>query len=205
MIPTTIVGAEAVLDPDTWHGRPVMRKRRVRKGYRDPALDERIRRERLRTEALVLAEARRAGVRVPIVYDVDTNEVSLVMERIAGPTLRELLATTPQKAGPVLVEWGRMIGRLHTAGLVHGDLTTSNVLVDERGPVLIDFGLSQRSPDVEDQGVDLVLVQRTLESSHPRDAVAWFDAVVLGYAETNPASDPVLRRMREIRGRARYA
>jgi TP53 regulating kinase-like protein len=182
----------------------VVTKTRLAKRYRVPALDDRIRRERLRTEAALLSAARRAGVPVPLVLDVDTANHLLVLQRIAGPTLRQALAESPDRAADLLTTWGGWIGRLHEAGIVHGDLTTSNAIVGGDGIVLIDFGLAARSNDVEDRGVDLVLVQRTLESTHPSEAEAWFARVAAGYTDAVADGQHALDRMREIRGRARY-
>lgn len=198
------VGAEAEVESASWLARNVIAKRRVAKTYRDRRLDDRIRRERTRAEAALLAAARRAGVPVPLVYDVDATDHVLRMERVRGPTLRQALEERPEEAAKWLADWGRQVGRLHAAGLVHGDLTSSNAIVAADRLVLIDFGLSHRSQDVEDHGVDLVLVERTLQSTHPTTSATWFGRFLQGYAETNPAAEQVERRMREIRGRARY-
>lgn len=202
--PFRFVGAEAEVESGRWLGRPTVAKRRRPKSYRDPRLDDRIRRERTRTEAALLAKARRAGVPVPVVYDVDRTDHTLRMERIRGPTLRDLLKDRPGEAARWLSAWGRHVGRLHTAGVVHGDLTSSNALVDGDRLVLVDFGLAQRSEDLEDHGVDLVLVQRTIQSTHPTTADAWFARFLDGYAEGNADADRVVKRMHDIRGRARY-
>lgn len=198
------VGAEAEVETSSWLARPVVAKRRVPKTYRDPRLDDRIRRERTRTEAALLAKARRAGVPVPVVYDVDHGEHTLRMQRIPGPTLRDVLKERPDEAARWLTQWGQHVGRLHTAGLVHGDLTSSNAIVHDDRLVLLDFGLAQRSAELEDHGVDLVLVERTLQSTHPTTADAWFRRFLDGYGRSNPDGDRVVKRMHEIRGRARY-
>jgi Kae1-associated kinase Bud32 len=198
------VGAEAEVRADEWLGRAAVAKQRLPKRYRDARLDERLRRERIRTEAAVMALARQAGVAVPFVYDVDVASATLRIERVVGPTLRQALAQDEDGAPALLEAWGAAAGRLHAAGLVHGDLTTSNVIVRDGVPVLLDFGLSARSQDVEDHGTDLVLVERTLESTHPSRAAQWFGAFLEGYARTMPDADRVEARRREIRGRARY-
>lgn len=198
------VGAEAEVESDNWLARPIVAKRRRPKAYRDRRLDDRIRRERTRTEAALLAKARRAGVPAPVVYDIDGANHTLRMQRIRGPTLRDVLRDRPDEAGRWLAEWGRHVGRLHAAGLVHGDLTSSNAIVADGRLVLVDFGLAERSGELEDHGVDLVLAQRTIQSTHPATADAWFRRFLDGYAETNADAESVVKRMHEIRGRARY-
>ncbi|HEX9816596.1 MAG TPA: serine/threonine protein kinase, partial [Candidatus Thermoplasmatota archaeon] len=100
--------------------------------------------------------------------------------------------------------FGVLVGALHRAGFIHGDLTTSNVHVDGDRTVLLDFGLAQRSREVEEQGVDLHLVERTFESSHP-SIPGTFDAFLDGYREGFPDARLVERRMNDIKARARYA
>ncbi len=198
------VGAEAEVESGRWLARDVVAKRRRPKSYRDRRLDDRIRGERTRTEAALMAKARRAGVPVPVIYDVDGADHTLRMQRIHGPTLREVLKDRPEEAARWLQEWGAHVGRLHTAGVVHGDLTSSNAIVHDDRLVLIDFGLAQRSGELEDHGVDLVLVQRTIQSTHPTTAEAWFERFLDGYTTTNQNAERVVERMHEIRGRARY-
>ena len=149
---TTAIGAEAVVTI----GRHEVRKERRGKCYRSPDLDRQLIRERTRMEARLISMARRAGVPTPVISDI--TEDSIRMEKIEGPMLKECL-------GQDLVrEAGGMIGRLHQAGIIHGDLTTSNILVRDGRCVLIDFGLAQVSPEVEPRGVDIHVFFQTLES-----------------------------------------
>lgn len=195
-------GAEAEVRRTTAFGLPAVAKRRVAKPYRHPELDARIRRERTRAEAGITAEARAAGVRVPRVLDVDLPEATIRFEFVEGPTLRDRIEAGA--AEEAVRAFGGLVGRLHAAGLVHGDLTTSNVLVGAQGPTLVDFGLARRSEEVEDRGVDLQLVMRTFAASHPRSP--GLAAVFLaGYQGAFPGAGPAVERMREIAQRGRYA
>ncbi len=98
-------------------------------------------------------------------------------------------------------------GLLHAAGIVHGDLTTSNVVVTPSGqPFIVDFGLARRSVEAEDRGVDLHLLQRSIDASHLRDTSPLIKAMTRGYGRT--AGEQVLRsslaKAREIARRGRY-
>merc|ERR1711860_458201 len=63
---------------------------------------------------------------------------------------------------------GRILGRLHSNNLIHGDLTTSNMLIENDGEItLIDFGLGYAEGSVEDKGVDIYVLERALVSTHP--------------------------------------
>lgn len=198
------LGAEAEILRDSFLGGDVVAKRRRPKAYRHPALDARIRRDRTRLEAQILAEVRAAGVDAPAVLDVDVDDAALRLSPAGGRRLKDLLDEEPGRAPTLCRAFGRLVGRLHAAGYVHGDLTTSNVHAEGERLVLLDFGLAQRSADVEDQGVDLHLVERTFESTHAALAGA-FAAFLDGYRETFAPARLVERRMEEIKSRARYA
>ena len=71
------------------------------------------------------------------------------MERIDGTILKDALSSVALK------EAGRMVGHLHNAGIVHGDLTTSNMIIKNDRCYLIDFGLGYNSTEIEARGVDI--------------------------------------------------
>jgi Kae1-associated kinase Bud32 len=198
-------GAEAEIRAEAFLGHDCVAKRRVAKTYRHPELDARLRRERTRLEAALLSEARAAGVPVPIVLDVDLASATLRMDRIGGRRLRDAIEAAPERAARWSRGFGELVGRLHAAGLVHGDLTTSNVhLLESERLVLLDFGLAQRSEELEDRGVDLHLVERAFDSSHP-GALELHGAFLEGYRRRFPGAELVERRVAEIKSRARYA
>lgn len=197
-----IHGAEATLRQAQWHGRAVVTKERVSKTYRHPVLDERIRNERTREESRLLLTARQAGVPVPIVYDIDRQRACITMEHIEGTPLRDLLPESSQtQAEAWLHELGQHVAQLHGAGLTHGDLTTSNVLIGTR-MVLIDFGLGQASREAEPRGVDLHLVEEALQATDGRHE-ALFGAFMAGYEVDRNQAD-AKRRLEAIRERGRY-
>jgi TP53 regulating kinase-like protein len=182
-------------------------KTRVPKSYRIRELDERLRSERTRAEAKIMSEARRAGIPTPVVYDV--RQYSLVMELIEGRQMKDVI--TPELSKSV----GVLVGRLHKAGLIHGDLTTSNMILKgdagEAGAAgntcaiyLIDFGLSFWDGTLEARGVDVHVYYQTLVSSHENHE-ALMEAFAEGYRTSLPeAAEDVLRRVREIEYRGRY-
>jgi len=184
-------GAEAVI---TREGDRVT-KVRLPKGYRVQALDERIRRERTVMESRIISEARRCGVPTPIVLDVD--RFSLIMEHIEGTKLKEVI-------DPELSEMvGELVGRLHACGIIHGDLTTSNMILKEDKIYFIDFGLAFHDRSLEAQGVDVHVFFQTVESTHDRSEEL-VEAFLRGYAKTYSRAGEVLKRVREIEARGRY-
>lgn len=185
-----VVGAEATVELGD-----VVRKRRLAKEYRHPALDERLRRERTANEARLTSLARREGVPTPVVRDVDPREGSLTLERVGRADLsREL---TPERVR----ELGRHLAALHRAGFVHGDPTPRNARLAEDRLYCIDFGLGYHTDEAEDHAMDLHVFERSL-SGTAADFGACREAFEAGYRE---AGDPaVIERLREIEGRGRY-
>ncbi len=196
-------GAEALITRTKWRGRPAVEKHRVPKAYRHPRLDGDLRRARLRTEARLFGEARRLGISVPILYDVDPEENRLVMEYIEGPRMKEALDAQPEGGAEPGRRLGEVIGRLHGGDLIHGDLTTSNMILRGGEIVLIDFGMGERSSELEAKGVDFHLFQEALRSAHAADEDL-LDPVLEGYRSTYPRADEVVAKAKEIEKRGRY-
>lgn len=197
-------GAEAELTRTEFLGRPAVDKHRVAKAYRLPDLDAELRRARIRTEARLISEARAAGVHVPLIYDVDLEENRIVMEYVEGPTVKEVLDRGGAVAVRVAREVGRVLGRLHRGGIVHGDFTTSNLLVRDGHVVVIDFSLGAMDRGAEARGVDLHLLHEALTSAHPRAAATYREAV-RGYREVlGEDAAAVLAKAKEIESRGRY-
>jgi Kae1-associated kinase Bud32 len=204
-------GAEATVRAVEWMGLPAMLKEREPKRYRPKALDERLRKERTRTEARLLVDARRLGVRTPIVYDLDLVRQRIVLERLDGPTLKELLEDPAQPAetlGAAVRSFGTALGRLHAGGIAHGDLTSSNVIFPTGptgAPALLDLSMGTRNAGVEELGIDLHLVEEDLKALHPK-ADALQRAFLEGYAGGHPTGAAQVRaRAKAIKGRVRYA
>lgn len=189
-----IRGAEAVIEDAEVLGRPALRKTRVPKHYRHPALDAALRAARTRAEARLLAHARRLGVRTPLVYAIEGD--SIVMERLDDAPLKRAL--THERLRAV----GAAAARLHARDLVHGDLTTSNVLVHDDGIALVDFGLAMLNAEDEDKGGDLHVLMEALEATHP-DMEGAFAHALAGYREAGGAV-AVERKVEDIVRRGRY-
>ena len=200
-------GAEAYLYRSVFLGMDVIIKYRIPKPYRDSLLDKRIRRDRTVLEARIIARVKELGVPTPTLLMVDLSRSIIVMEYIHGKRLKELISEENIELIEKYVrEVGRSIGIMHKAGVVHGDLTTSNIIVREGTPYIIDFGLAQYSEELEDQGVDIHLFLRSLESTHPRFANKLFEAFIHGYEEIvgYQRKKLVLDKVKEIRMRGRY-
>jgi TP53 regulating kinase-like protein len=172
-------------------------KRRIEKRYRVNELDKRLRKERTKSEAKLISEARRNGVPTPIIFDV--NEYVLVMERIDGALAREVITE------PISERIGEFVGILHKNGIIHGDLTTSNIIVggDDR-IYFIDFGLAFVESNTEARGVDVHVFFQSLQGTH-ESYEELRAAFTKGYKRTFPQAAQVLKRAVEIERRGRYA
>jgi TP53 regulating kinase-like protein len=202
-------GAEADLYLRIWYGLRVVQKVRVPKIYRAAELDIALRRKRTIHEAMIMHDAKKAGVTTPLIYLVDVVNTFIVMQYVQGPRLKEYLETSkPEDRIKICRNLGDKVGRLHAYGIVHGDLTTSNMIVTEGSEItLIDFGLAEYSHEIEKQGVDILLGQRVFNSTHHRYGVVCYKAFFEGYYDRvgSEVADQVAERVKQIARRGRYA
>jgi Kae1-associated kinase Bud32 len=185
-------GAEAVISLD---GKTII-KTRVHKRYRLKEIDEALRRDRTRTEARLISEARRCGVPTPIIRDVTDFEIK--MEYINGTALKNIIDPAYSELA------GELVGKLHSCDIVHGDLTTSNIMFMDGKLFLIDFGLAYIDGTLEARGVDIHVIFQTFESTHDGHEEL-IEAFKKGYKRTFPGADEVIQRVIEIESRGRYA
>ncbi|RZN33660.1 MAG: Kae1-associated kinase Bud32 [Methanophagales archaeon ANME-1-THS] len=171
-------------------------KRRIEKRYRVKELDQRIRRERTKSEAKIISEARRKGVPTPIILDID--EYELVMERIDGQVAKAVIDEG------ISEQIGEFVGILHRNGIIHGDLTTSNIIVGSDNRIyFIDFGLAFIESSTEAQGVDVHVFFQSLKGTHEAHE-RLKEAFITGYKRTFARAAQVLTRVEEIERRGRY-
>ncbi|XP_066482084.1 EKC/KEOPS complex subunit TP53RK [Tiliqua scincoides] len=206
-------GAEARLYRGRFLGRPTVLKLRFPKRYRHPLLEERLGRRRTAQEARSLLRCRRAGISAPVVYFVDYVSNCIYLEDIVGSTtVRDFIISVQQSGRDassliLLVEKiGEILARMHDEDLIHGDLTTSNMLLrpppEKLELVLIDFGLSFISALPEDKGVDLYVLEKAFLSTHP-NTEALFEVLLKKYSAASKKSAPVIKKLDEVRLRGR--
>ncbi len=189
-------GAEAELERTEYLGISAVKKRRFPKRFIHPELDARIRYSRMRRECLMLSEARRA-VHTPHVLSVDPVSCSFLMEFVQGQKVRDLFHEN--KGLELSEDIGRSIRRLHDLGIIHGDLTTSNMILMKRKIYFIDFGLAFKSQKDEDKATDLLVFKKTLSSTHPPVFKKVWQDVLRGYADKK-----VSEKIKDVESRARY-
>lgn len=181
-----------------------MVKSRVVKGYRHEGLDASLRVSRTKNEARLMQEARRCGVPTPIIYDIDVQNAEMIMEEIEGERVKDALMRASEKqADRICEEIGRLAALLHKAGMTHGDLTTSNMILHGDKIWLIDFSLGGRNAEIEEMGVDLHLLKEAFQSAHSERAHK-FDAVLRSYAAHFHEAKRVVAKIKDIEDRGRY-
>ena len=197
-------GAEADIYVTIWNGLDSILKIRKKKDYRVHSLDMRIRTLRTIREAKMISEAKSFGITTPLVYFVDEKKCEIYLQLIKGKLVRDL---SLNKIIKICTEIGKIVGTLHKNGILHGDLTTSNFILSNRGLVILDFGLSQKTDKVDDYAIDLRLFKEVLNSAHAQIVEDAWLSFVLGYKKIlgNMLTEKVLSHVSVIEKRGRYA
>jgi TP53 regulating kinase and related kinases len=199
-----VLGAEARLDLFDWYGKPAIRKSRIPKAYRIEQLDKILRTRRTKEEMEILHAAKLVGVDCPEVYFADPEASEIIMEFVPGLLLKEIYGSSDT----VFRRVGQYSGRLHSKGIIHGDLTTKNMILSGERLVFIDFGLAFFSDRIEDRAEDLHLLKQVLKTETSlKKAMSNFEATLDGYTNIvgkNRASE-VKSQIAKIELRGRYA
>ena len=186
-------GAESNIIKSSYMGQSAVIKARIPKSYRIPEIDSKIRKSRCKLEAKLLSDAKRVGVRTPILYDVNLSEKSILMENIDGVMLKDVINEK------LAYRVGLEIAKIHSADIIHGDITSSNIMLMDDDLVFLDFGLGRYSDLDEDKAVDLLVLKKSLQSIDYNKAVNYFNQVLKGYDNLK-----VINNIADIEKRGRY-
>ena len=198
-------GAEAMIELAEWNGKLAIRKKRIPKTYRSEALDKKLRSRRTKEETELLHAAKLVRVDVPEVFFADPKSSEILMEYVQGILLKDIHER--KIAREIYKKLGIYAARLHSKGMIHGDLTTKNVIQSKDRTVLIDFGLSFVSDRLEDRAEDLHLLKQAIRSSGSNLSASYFDNVLTGYQKEAGIEQTlkVKKKILEIERRGRYA
>ncbi len=198
-------GAEAKIVISEYLGRKVIQKKRLHKRYRIREIDEQLISSRTREEAKLIAAARRQGVAVPIIYDIDLKQGVITMEYLDGSRVKDIFNSLDEEDRKKLCyKIGESIAKLHNGDIIHGDITTSNMILYENRIHFIDFGLGEINSEIEAKGVDLHLLMEAIASTHAR-YIDSFDYVMQGYQDFYKGDIAEIRKkIDEIIKRGRY-
>lgn len=198
-------GAEAEIRLGKYMGFEVVQKNRIHKSYRIKKIDDRLISMRTKEEAKLMTEARIHGVSVPIIFDVDLMGGVITMEYLRGKRIKDILnSLSEEERARICNKIGESVARFHNNDIIHGDITTSNMILLDDRVHFIDFGLGEKNSELETKGVDLHVLMEALESTHSRYA-SCFDYVLDGYRkEFKGDADAVVKKIEEIVKRGRY-
>lgn len=218
-------GAEAKLYLGEFNGQQCLIKERFVKKYRHPELDTHLTKERMRAESKAITRCQAAGVDTPKIFHMDLNERkiymkyyehSITVKAYINDIIQSLSdATEREKRINKLTEKiGLCVGKMHANNIIHGDLTTSNILLDplksdaneqfsQYSMIVIDFGLASYSQNSEQKGVDLYVLERALLSTHS-GIPNLFDSILNAYKIANTVNpNETIAKFEEVRARGR--
>ena len=197
-------GAEADVYSTVWNKKKAILKIRKKKSYRNSILDQKIRKQRTIRESQIISQVKSFGISTPLIYFMDTNKCSILMQYIDGKIVRDMENSNIVK---ICSEIGRIVGIMHKNGIMHGDLTTSNFIVDKKKLFLIDFGLASRTEKPDDHAIDLRLFKEILNSAHAKVMEKSWKNFQKGYSKAVGLkyTKKILNLVAVIESRGRYA
>lgn len=192
-------GAEAVITKE----RGNIKKHRIEKGYRHPTLDEKLRKARTRQEARLLEKASQI-INAPKIIQINEPKKELVIENISGNKLSNHLENLKNYKA-VAKQIGKGVAILHDSSIIHGDLTTSNLILSNKYSKVyfIDFGLGFHSARAEDKAVDIHVLKEALQAKHPKIFQSVWKFILAGYKHSK-SSGMVLKQLEKVESRGRY-
>lgn len=227
-------GAESRLYYGSHKGNQCVIKHRFSKKYRHPLLDRKLTKERTKRERRIIEKianrSKMLGQYMPKVAWSDSSTI-LMSEIKNCETLYDFMMREPTKVKSLGLLIGQCIAELHNLGIIHGDLTTSNLLLvskqnkdidtsskkikvddslgDSHVVIPIDFGLSTGSTHPEERAVDLYVLERAFLSTFFSDS-EFFNTILEQYLQHIDEStcEPlgkakIVERLHEVRARGR--
>ncbi|MGM5485136.1 MAG: KEOPS complex kinase/ATPase Bud32 [Nanobdellota archaeon] len=180
-------GAEAIVYEE--EGNII--KERTEKPYRIKELDDKLRKSRTTREAGILEKVEFSPKLIR------KDKYRIVMEKLDGHLVKDIFDKDHERISKLI---GKTLTELHEKHIIHGDLTTSNMILNEK-LFLIDFGLSSYSHKEEDKAVDLHLLKRAIDSKHHENAEESMRIILENYNPENRES--ILKRLDKVEMRGR--
>lgn len=210
-LPSNILakGAESDILEKSYLGEDAILKKRVSKSYRVKEIDNKIRKMRTKIESKLISDIKTCGVKSPVLFDVNLEDESILMEKIHGNLVKDIMdSLSSEDRFNLAKKIGYNIGLMHNKDIIHGDITSSNMMVDDEGNfVFFDFGLGSYSDLVEDKATDLLVLKKSFQSIDYEIANETFDWILDGYIdsyEDDLNKNMILNKIKEIESRGRY-
>ena len=193
-------GAESSVQNTVFHEFRAVRKTRIAKSYRNPELDAMIRGSRMKREISMLVAMQREGIPVPSVFSADTEKLEFTMEKIGGKSLN----ISPIRRKETAHDLGKIIGKMHSVSMCHGDLTMNNIIIHMGKPVLIDPSMGTLSGLLQDMAYDLRLLKESADA-FLENGDEFFALFIESYRECFSRGTEVIKEMDKVEKRRRYA
>ena len=194
-------GAEAKIFLDEKNNLII--KDRISKSYRIPELDKKIIKQRTKAETKLLTKANQV-INSPL-PEKSKEDNKIIMPNIKGEKLSNSLNNFPiDKQKQIMKRIGEAISKLHKEDIIHGDLTTSNMILKDNEVFFIDFGLGYISKKIEDKAVDVHLLKQALEAKHFLHWEELFEEFKKEYSKNYKDSKQIFERMTAVEKRGRY-
>ncbi|MDD2644011.1 MAG: bifunctional N(6)-L-threonylcarbamoyladenine synthase/serine/threonine protein kinase [Methanobacteriaceae archaeon] len=210
-LPSNILakGAESDILEKSYLGEDAILKKRVPKSYRVKEIDNKIRKMRTKSESKLISDIKTCGVKSPVLFDVNLEDESILMEKIHGNLVKDIMdSLSSDDRFNLAKKIGYNIGLMHNKDIIHGDITSSNMMVDDEGNfVFLDFGLGSYSDLVEDKATDLLVLKKSFQSIDYEIANETFDWILDGYIgsyDDDLNKNMILNKIKEIESRGRY-
>lgn len=207
----------------THNGKTCLAKERFVKTYRIAELDMKLRKSQINAESKALEKLKKTNCDTPSLLYVDKERCVIYMDEIPGMTVRDYIASLGDLSHPenkaaienIAFKMGISISNVHHSRIIHGDLTTSNMIVPPRPADLaadakylpekvhlIDFGLSFTSDLVEDRSVDFYVMERAIQTTHDHSDHL-IHMIYNTYKNENRLGNKVQTRLNDVRNRGR--
>ena len=200
---------KAIFCKGKYLGRDAILKTRFSKSD----LDKQIAKERTKSEARSLIRCLEMRLPVPVLHDADLENCILTIEYInESVTVRNYLdealnseTFNSENILSLAKRIGHTIGRLHENHIIHGDLTSSNMLItkpyEKSKIILIDFDMSSEDSRSKPKADDLYVLEKDIFSTHP-NSEGFVESILSEYAKnTNQDSKAVIQKLDEVRQR----
>lgn len=186
-------GAEAYIYEDNG---TILKVRKPKK-YRQPELDQRLRKSRTKKEATAIEKCNEAGIPSPQLLSVD--ECSIAMRIIDGRRVSDIIAhASESEKGRYAREMGVLLAKIHAIGLCHGDYSPTNIIEKDGMLHVIDFGLCEFSGYYEKRAADLAVMHSALKDENA------FAEFIEAYERHLAEGTKVIERFRKNQQRGRY-
>lgn len=187
-------GAESILSPIYFAGFIALKKERIAKNYRNEKLDLKLRLERTRSEARLLSRCKIGKIPTPVVLGV--FDFSLILTKIIGKR--------PKLTPSICFEAGKILGKLHSLNIIHGDFTPANLIYGydsnfknkSKELFVIDFGLGFISGEIEPKAVDFLSMKNQIK--HINEFEKGYKSSFIGF-------DAIFQKTQKIESRVRYS